>query len=112
MNFQDAIVTCLKKYVEFNGRASRSEYWWFVLFQLIVIVVLNLIYAPLSTLASLALLLPSIMVSIRRLHDVDKSGWFLLLAFIPLIGALVLLFWYVQEGTKGTNKFGPEPMKS
>lgn len=112
MNFQDAIVTCFKKYVDINGRALRSEYWWFVLFNIICLLVLQMIWMPLAYLFALVTLLPSITVGVRRLHDVNKSGLFLFLALIPLIGALILIFWFVQEGSKGNNDYGLEPVKT
>lgn len=123
MTFNEAIRTCFAKYVDFSGRASRSEYWWFVLFILLGNFVLSFFDAaifgtavdgqPVSVLGgiwSLALLLPSIAVGVRRLHDLDKSGWWLLLVLIPLIGFLVLLFFFVQKGTNGPNRFGPDPL--
>ena len=118
MGFQDAVRTGFSKYVDFQGRAARPEYWWWVLFIVIAGIVLQFLDAMLfgmrggigvlHGLFSLATLLPGISVSIRRLHDVDKSGWLLLIAFIPLIGALVLLYFMVQRGTIGPNRFGPE----
>ena len=114
MDFGTAVRTVLlQKYVNFSGRAMRSEYWWYVLFVVIVAVVLaiidNLVIGAslLGSIWSLATLLPSLGVSVRRLHDLDKSGWWLLLGFIPLIGALVLLYWFCQPGTPGDNRFGP-----
>lgn len=119
MDFSTAVKTCLSKYATFTGRAARSEYWWFVLFAVIVNAILNVVDStlfsgmggqPLSMLFSLAILLPNIGVSIRRLHDLDKSGWWLLLVFLPLIGALVLLYWFVHRGSVGDNQFGPDPV--
>ena len=109
--------TCvLEKYVTFSGRAQRSELWWFFLFTLAGSFVLGLVdgvlfgVQALSILWSLALILPGISVGVRRLHDQDKSGWWLLIAFVPLIGFLVLLYFYVQRGTDGPNQFGPDPL--
>jgi uncharacterized membrane protein YhaH (DUF805 family) len=111
----------LKKYVDFSGRARRKEYWMFVWFNILISIVLAAVeYAtglasaetgigPLSGLYSLAVLLPSIAVAVRRLHDTSRSGWWLLLGFIPLIGALVLLVFMVQNGTPGSNEHGPNP---
>ena len=79
---QKAVKTCFNKYAEFNGRAARPEFWWFALFQFVVVVVLDTIYRPLGGLASLAMLLPGLAVAARRLHDIGKSGWFLLLLLI------------------------------
>ena len=109
MNFVDAVKTCFTKYVGFEGRATRSEYWWWVLFIFavaIVMAVLNL--GMIGNLFSLATLLPSIAVGARRLHDIGKSGWWQLIALIPLIGWLVLIYWAVQP-SEGDNAFGPAP---
>jgi uncharacterized membrane protein YhaH (DUF805 family) len=103
--FVDAIKVCLQKYADFNGRATRPEYWWFVLFNFVLGLVL--FWAPiLSIIVSLALLLPSVAVAIRRLHDIDKSGWWLLLVFVPLIGLIALIIFFCQRGTEGRNRFG------
>jgi uncharacterized membrane protein YhaH (DUF805 family) len=108
-----------KNYVAFSGRSSRGAYWWWVLVAIIVSIVLAIVdTAILQTppgaigltggLFSLATLLPGIALSFRRLHDVDKSAWWLLLAFIPLVGAIVLIYFACQPGTRGDNKFGPD----
>lgn len=104
----------LKKYAVFDGRARRTEYWMFVLFNLIIAIVLNLIdrmtgHQILGTLYGLAVLLPGIGVSIRRLHDTGRIGWWLLLAFIPLIGAIILIVFMAQDGQPGSNQYGPNP---
>lgn len=109
MRFQDSIKTCFSKYAEFKGRASRSEYWWFVLFSFIAQAATAAISQNLSYAIAIGLILPSIAVGVRRLHDKDKSGWWMLLHFVPLIGAIVLLVWFCQKGTEGTNRFGDIP---
>jgi Predicted membrane protein len=106
MNFQDSIKTGLSKYADFTGRASRSECWWFVLFAFLVQIGLGMINHNLAGLAALALLLPYIAVFVRRLHDTDRTGWWMLLAFIPVIGVIVLIVFGVLEGTKESNRFG------
>ena len=117
MGIQEAVSTCLSKYVDFQGRAKRPEYWWWVLFVVIVSVILRILAGImfgmdsgagglLSGLFSLATLLPGLAVSVRRLHDTDRSGWWLLIGFIPVIGALVLIYFMVQPGTLGPNRFG------
>ena len=124
MNMMTAVKTALTKYATFNGRATRPEYWWWILAMIILFTVLGLIDGaviapllgfeafdpeagqPVSFIASLGLLLPNLAVSARRLHDTDRSAWWLLLGLIPLIGTLVLLFFYVQRGTDGPNRFG------
>lgn len=110
MDFMTAVKTCFSKYVTFEGRASRSEYWWFILFILIGQVVLLFVFEPLSLIFLLAVLLPNLAVVVRRLHDVDKSGWWYLIFLVPLIGGLLLLYWFVTEGTRGPNQYGPDPL--
>lgn len=113
----------LRKYADFSGRARRREYWWFTLFVMVATVPLAILdvivfgervatygAGPLTGIFTLALLLPSLGVSVRRMHDRDKSGWFLLLGVIPLIGGLILLFQFVQRGTVGDNRFGADPV--
>ena len=104
MSFGEAVKTCFSKYVDFSGRAPRSEFWWFVLFVIIVSVVALLI--GLNTLFGLAMLLPSIAVTVRRLHDTDRSGWWYLLVFVPLLGIIILIIFCVMKGTEGQNRFG------
>jgi len=115
----------LVKYADFEGRARRSEYWLFTLFLWIVgLVALVLIAAAaagdesggaaggviiLVALASLAVFLPSLAVTIRRLHDIDKSGWWILIGLLPLVGGLILFIFSVMDGTRGPNRFGPDP---
>ena len=126
MDFQTAVRTCLQKYVGFEGRARRSEYWWWVLFLIVVDIVAHILdgivdpgmpgdmyhYGFIGGIVSLTLLLPGIAVSVRRLHDTDHSGLWYLLVFIPVIGWLVLLYWFVIKGTDGDNRFGPDPTKA
>ena len=113
MGFTDAIKICLAKYVDFKGRARRSEYWYFELFSLLAGLVAVLIdlailgHGIIEPLLSLALFLPSIAVTARRLHDTDRSGWWMLISFIPLIGIIVLLIWFCTAGENATNRFGP-----
>jgi uncharacterized membrane protein YhaH (DUF805 family) len=104
MTFSESIRTCLTKYANFDGRATRSEYWWFVLFTFLVSAATGLVSEILSGLFTLAVLLPSLAVGVRRLHDIDKSGWFLLVWFIPIIGWIVMIVWAIQEG-KEPNRF-------
>jgi uncharacterized membrane protein YhaH (DUF805 family) len=105
----------LKKYAVFEGRAKRPEYWYFVLFNAIIAVVLAIIDGVLGTyplfvgMYFLAVLLPALGVTIRRLHDTNRSGWWMLIALIPLVGSIVLLVFYVQDSTPGGNAYGPYP---
>jgi uncharacterized membrane protein YhaH (DUF805 family) len=105
-DFQAAIKTCLRKYADFSGRAARPEFWWFFLFQVIVMVVTGMVSEVLNGLAALALLLPGLAVGARRLHDIGKSAWFLLVGLIPFVGWLVMLYWFVQPSA-GANEYGP-----
>jgi uncharacterized membrane protein YhaH (DUF805 family) len=121
MNFFEAISSGFRNYVNFSGRAVRSEYWYWTLFVTIVMVVLGVIdqslnpgagigaFSIVNTIVSLALILPGIAVSVRRLHDIDRTGWWLLLSF-TVIGVLVLIYWACLRGTLGQNRFGPDPM--
>lgn len=104
MTFGESISTCFSKYAAFDGRASRSEYWWWFLFTFLASLATAMISQTVSGLFSLAVLLPSLAVGARRLHDTDRSGWFLLLWLVPFIGWLVVVFFAVQEG-KEPNRF-------
>src|SRR5688572_9211012 len=96
MTFVESIRTCLTKYVDFNGVASRSEFWWFILFVFVVSIVLNWVSPMLGGLFGLAMLLPELAAGARRLHDTGKSGWLQLLLLIPIIGIIVLIVFWVQ----------------
>jgi uncharacterized membrane protein YhaH (DUF805 family) len=109
MDIKTAVITCLTKYVEFDGRASRSEFWWFFLFQLIVIMVLSVLLSFLGTIASLALLLPGLAAAVRRLHDIGKSGWWILIGLIPLIGWIIAIYWATKESQPESNNWGAPP---
>jgi uncharacterized membrane protein YhaH (DUF805 family) len=105
----------LKKYAVFSGRARRMEYWMFFLFNFIIAFVLGFIEGlaggpgVLGGLYSLAVLLPGLGVSVRRLHDTGRSGWWLFIGLIPLIGAIILLIYMVSDSQEGTNQYGPSP---
>ena len=108
MNF-NWYVEVLKKYVVFEGRAHREEFWVYSLVNLVVTLVLHLISGVLGSLYSLAVLLPSLAVGARRLHDTGRSGWLLLVGLIPLVGIIVLIVFWVQDSQAGANQFGPNP---
>ena len=110
----------LKKYAVFAGRARRKEYWFFVLFNIIISIVLAVVdtmvgtqtgmgIGILSTVYSLAVLIPAIAVSVRRMHDINKSGWWVLIVFVPFVGWLILLIMALIAGTTGDNAYGPDP---
>lgn len=110
----------LRKYFDFSGRARRKEYWWFVFFNALISFALACIAGaiglsgkqgsdPLSGLYTLAVLIPGLAVSVRRLHDTDRSGWWILLALFPCIGGIILFIFMVQEGTNGENQYGEDP---
>ncbi|MDE6120215.1 MAG: DUF805 domain-containing protein [Muribaculaceae bacterium] len=117
LTFEQAVRSAIQNhYCDFKGRASRSEYWWFVVFNIVISIAagaLGLISESLSTavsgIISLALLLPGLGLSVRRLHDTDRSGWYLLLALIPLVGAIILIIWFAKASTPAENQYGPVP---
>ena len=104
MTFGESISTCFTKYAAFDGRASRSEFWWWFLFTFLASAATGIVSQSLSALFSLGVMLPSLAVGARRLHDTNRSGWFLLLWFIPLIGWIILIVWAVQEAIE-PNRF-------
>ncbi len=110
MSFTEAIASCFRRYVGFSGRASRSEFWYFELFAVLLSIAGSIIDPRVvGGLISLALLLPSLAVTARRLHDTNRSGWWILIAFIPLVGIIVLIIWLATRGESNTNRFGPPP---
>ena len=114
----------LRKYAVFRGRARRKEYWFFFLFYLIFSIGVTLVdllagtltaaadMGLLSTIYALVLFVPSMAVGVRRLHDTDRSGWWLLILLVPLIGILVLIIFFCLDGTRGSNRFGPDPKQA
>jgi uncharacterized membrane protein YhaH (DUF805 family) len=128
MSFTAAIRSVLAQYAGFTGRARRSEYWWWALFTILVGLaaaildsVLGTTFGPdnvpawrgstgvIGSIVNLALLLPTLAVAVRRLHDTDRSGWWLLIGLVPVVGAIVLLVFFVKDSTPGTNRFGANP---
>lgn len=114
MSFSEAVRTCFSKYATFSGRAPRSEFWFFILFGIIVQLVGEIIDKASDSLIvgaiiALVLLLPTIAVSVRRLHDIDRTGWWYLLVFTVILWIL-LLVWYCMRGTVGANRYGPDPL--
>jgi|APEBP8051073178_1049388.scaffolds.fasta_scaffold00085_23 uncharacterized membrane protein YhaH (DUF805 family) len=122
MGFGEAIQSALSKYVTFSGRARRAEYWWFALFVFLMGGILSGVdealfdtfpeqAGPLAGIFSLAMFLPQISVTVRRLHDTGRSGWWFWILLIPLIGWLLMLYWMIKSGDSGTNAFGPDPIE-
>lgn len=103
MTFTESIRTCLTKYADFKGCASRSEFWWFGLAIFLISLGLSTINQSLSGLFSLASIIPSVAVATRRLHDTDRSGWYQLLGIIPFIGWIVLIVFYAQDTKPGSR---------
>lgn len=111
----------LKKYATFRGRSQRSEYWYFFLFYLLIVVALSFFDVLLGTFSEtgdfglfsglfmLAMLVPSLAVGVRRLHDIGRTGWWLLIAFVPIVGTIVLLVFAVKDSEPGTNAYGSNP---
>ncbi len=111
----------LKQYADFDGRARRKEFWMFALFNLIISYALFGIFAAIgsaidnpsimfvSYIYSLGVLIPNIAVTVRRLHDIGKSGWYILISLIPLVGAILLIVWLCKDSEPGTNEYGPNP---
>lgn len=121
MNFGQAIGSGFRNYIGFGGRACRSEFWYWVLFANLVslgTVILDRVLfpentlGPLAALFALAVLLPGLAVSFRRLHDIDKSGWWILISLAPIIGWVILIVWAIKKGDETTNRFGSNPLAS
>jgi uncharacterized membrane protein YhaH (DUF805 family) len=116
-SFAGSIALCLHRFVQFSGRSPRAEYWYFVLFTALIAVAAVLVDAAFlngsrlfSTVVNLAVFLPALSVFVRRLHDLDRSGWWYWLILVPVVGAVILFIWLISRGTRGANRFGPEPL--
>ncbi len=130
MNLMTAVKTCIGKYATFSGRAQRSEFWWFVLFAWLGTIILSMVDSTLfgtvvttsngfsastntpifSGIFSLAILIPSIAVGIRRMHDTDRSGWWMFIVLVPILGFILYIVWQASKGTHGQNRFGNDPL--
>ena len=118
MNFGEAITSGFQNYANFSGRAQRSAFWFWALFCFLASIVAGIIdYAifgdgkpVVQGLFGLATLIPYLAVGARRLHDTDRSGWWQLLHFLPIIGTIVLIVWWASRGQPGANRFGPNPL--
>ena len=112
----------LKRFPDFSGRSRRAEYWWFYLLCIIVLIAAATVdqvfgmtdnfsrYGPVSIISLMIVLVPSLAVSIRRLHDQDMTGWFLLLGAVPVVGGIALIWLFTRPGTAGGNRYGPDPL--
>ena len=117
MDFVEAVQSVFSNFLNFRGRARRSEFWYFFLFVFVVSFILGVIQILiwgqdanyLTGIFSLIILIPNIAVSIRRLHDTGRSGFWYLIGFIPIIGTIILIIWYCQDSEPGDNKYGPNP---
>lgn len=112
--FSEAVLSGFRKYVDFSGRSRRSEYLFWTLFVILAYIIAAIIDwlttgFVLSVLVLVGTFLPSLAVDVRRLHDIDKSGWWDLIGLIPFVGSIILLAWFIEEGTPGPNRFGAQP---
>ena len=104
----EAVKLAFTRYAEFGGRSRRSEYWWFTLFNVIVSGIISTVLPDYAWIWSLVMLVPSLAICIRRLHDVGKSGWFYLWILLPLVGSIILLIQFCKDSTED-NQWGPNP---
>ncbi len=117
MSFMEAIQSAFSKWNDFTGRSRRSEYWYFFLFNIVISVIFNTLtgmtglefFSWLSYIYSLVVLVPGIAVSVRRMHDIGKSGWNLLWSLLPCVGGILLLIWLVKDSEPGANMYGSNP---
>jgi uncharacterized membrane protein YhaH (DUF805 family) len=115
MSFGEAVNSGFENFANFSDRASRAAYWWWFLFGVLVSIATNIIDAVvidaqvLTPLAGLVLLIPNLSVGVRRLHDTGRSGWWILIGLIPIIGWIVLLIFLIEQGDAGDNEYGPPP---
>lgn len=124
MSFISAVQACFANYANFGGRARRSEYWFFTLFLSITSLIAAMLDGAVTSavhasehlgifivILGLVVFLPNLAVTVRRLHDTNRSGWWLFISFVPVIGGIVLLVWMCTRGTDGPNRFGPDPIQ-
>ena len=118
VSFPQAVKLGFKNYFKFSGRATRAEYWWWLLFTVLAGIVLNVVNTLTGTMGMLvflfvlATLVPSLALGARRLHDINRTGWWLLLLFVLVIGWIVLIVWAIKQGYNGPNKYGPDPRQA
>lgn len=117
MSFVDAVKSVFSKYATFSGRARRSELWYFCLFNIIVSIVLGAVgnltgLKFISSVYSLAVIIPGLAVVARRLHDIGKSAWWMLISLVPIVGSILLLIWECKDSEPGENQYGPNPKEA
>jgi uncharacterized membrane protein YhaH (DUF805 family) len=125
VDFGTAVKLGFQRYVDFSDRSTRAEYWWWGLFTVVAsfaLFIADTLTGNSSTLSglgglldmlfTLATIIPSLALGARRLHDINRTGWWLLLLFVPVIGWIVLIVWAIERGDKGTNKYGPDPRQT
>ena len=118
MNLVDAVKSAFTRYVDFSTRSSRSEYWWLFLSYIILVILLSFIdgfvlgMGILPLIVMLVYFIPTLAVTVRRLHDVGRSGWWIFIALVPLVGFLIMIYWMVISGEEGDNRFGANPLGS
>lgn len=110
VSFIDAVKLAFSHYADFKGRARRSEYWWFTLFNVIVSGLVSYIIPDLAWIWTLAVLIPGLSICVRRLHDIGKSGWYYLIGLIPLVGGIIMIVWFCQDSAPA-NQWGPNPKR-
>lgn len=123
-----AVATDFSKYVTFSGRARRAEYWWWILFYFVAFILGTMVdlyffgttvttdagfssstsFAPVTVALALVLFLPTLAVTVRRLHDTNRSGWWMLISLVPIVGPILMIVWCASAGTRGGNRFGPD----
>ena len=109
MSFQEAVKVCLSKYADFNGRATRAEYWWFFLFVILVGAIISVVSDKLAVVFYLGTLLPTVAAAARRLHDTERTGWWQLVGLVPVVGFIVLLVFLTQKSSGGAQPQGSGP---
>lgn len=117
MRFDQAVASVVSNAFNFTDRACRSEFWWWALLTNIVTTVVYVVDLRLHTsiiflLLTLLIFFPNLAVEVRRLHDMETSGWWVLLSFIPILGVVILMLWFTARGTNGDNQYGPDPLES
>ena len=109
VSFIEAIKLFFRNFTNFNGRSRRSEYWWVCLFNMIVSTAITMILPDIAWIWSVVIFVPTLSLCVRRLHDIGKSGWWYLIALIPLVGAIILIIWFCKDSSPDANQWGPSP---